>query len=353
MINWGIIGAGSIARVFSNAMRFSKTGRLMAVASRGGEAAARLAAAFDIPRAYSSYEALLEDDGVDAVYIANIHPVHAQWVIKSAAAGKHILVEKPIGLNAAEASAMVAAARTHDRFLMEAFMYRCHPQIARMVELIQAGAIGQLRLIRVAFGYHAPYDESSRAYNNTLGGGSILDVGCYPASMARLLAGAAAGQPFSEPELVLGSGRLGPTGVDHLAAATLRFEEGLIAELITGIDCYVPGQVVVYGSAGMLTIPNPWLPSSPCRSARDPLPLDTVFPPATLLLQPAGRPLQEIEVAADRDLFTYEIDMVGQHLEARQAPAMTWQDTLGNMQLLDRWRAAVGVVYEQEKRIRS
>src|SRR5690606_25764497 len=135
--------------------------------------------------AHASYEALLADPAVDAVYIATPHPMHARWAILAAEAGKHILCEKPLALNHGQAMAMVEAAVRHRVFFMEAFMYRCHPQTARLVELIQQGAIGQVRMIEGSFGYRAGFDPNSRVYNNDLAGGGILDVGCYPVSMAR------------------------------------------------------------------------------------------------------------------------------------------------------------------------
>jgi len=181
MLKWGIIGAGSIAKVFANGLRFAKSGELEAIASRTPGKADTLADIFDVAKRYDSYEALLADEAIDAVYVSTIHPAHLEPVVMAAEAGKHILVEKPIAMNAAEARTMV--------FLMEAFMYRCHPQIAKMVELIQSGAIGDVLLIRSEFGFHAPFNATSRTYSNELGGGGIMDVGCYPASMVRLIAG--------------------------------------------------------------------------------------------------------------------------------------------------------------------
>ena len=350
MLNWGILGPGGIARVFCNGMRFSKTGRIAAVASRSKERADRLATAFSIPKQYEGYEPLLADDEIDAVYVCTIHPAHAEWVIKAAEAGKHILVEKPIGINHMQAAAMIDAAAANDVFLMEAFMYRCHPQTLKLAALVRENAIGQVQMIRVVFSYNAGYNPSSRAYANELGGGGILDVGCYTASMTRLIAGVASGKPFLEPAHVKGCAKIGPTGVDHYAAATLQFENDIIAEIITGVGCRLPNEVSIYGTDGMLSVPNPWLPSSPCRSAREPLPLNTVFPPTEILLQrPGAQEPEEIVIEVDRDLFTYEADTVAENIVHRQSPAMSWEDTLGNMRLLDRWRAEVGVVYEQEK----
>ncbi|MCA9988196.1 MAG: Gfo/Idh/MocA family oxidoreductase [Anaerolineales bacterium] len=347
MLRWGILGPGSIARVFCNGLRFTDSGQAVAVASRDRARAEALAGPFGIPNVYDSYDALLADPDVDAVYVANIHPAHLEWVVKAAEAGKHILVEKPIGLNRPEAAQMIAAAEQHDVFLMEAFMYRCHPQIARTTELIASGAIGQVRLIRSAFGYNAGSNYDGRALNQSLGGGGILDVGCYPISAARWLAGAAQGQPFADPTSFKAHGVLAPTGVDHYTAATMAFPGDIIAEVSTAVGCNIPGEVTVFGSEGTLSIDNPWLPSSPCRSAREPLPPETTFPAATIQLTRGGN-RETITVPADRDLFTYEADMVANHIAARQAPAMSWADTLGNMGALDQWRAEIGVRYAQD-----
>jgi len=346
MLNWGIIGAGNIAKVFCNGLRFSKTGHLAAISSRTAGKADALADLFDVEKRYTSYEALLADGDIHAVYISTIPPAHEAAVVQAAEAGKHILVEKPIGMNVAQAETMIEAARANDVFLMEGFMYRCHPQISRIVQLIQDGEIGDILMIRSAFGYRAAFNPDSRAYNNKLGGGGILDVGCYPASMARLIAGAAAGKPFLNPSEVRAIGVVGSTGVDHYTAATLKFENNIVAEISTAVSCNLHNETVIYGSAGILTVPNPWIPSSPCRFAAIALPLDTAFPSSHLLLQKQGESMPtEIEVKADRDLFSYEADMVGDHIATRQAPAASWDDTLGNMQLLDRWKDEIGMVH--------
>ena len=307
MLNWGVMGAGGIAYVFCNGMRFTDTGQIFAVASRTQERKDRLANDFGIPRQYNDYADLLTDDDIDAVYIATIHPLHVEWAIKCAEAGKHLLIEKPISMNSAETAAMVNAARENDVFLMEAFMYRCHPQIAKMVELIQDGTIGDVQTIRATFGYRSGFNPQSRLYNREMGGGGILDIGCYTASMARKIAGAAANKLFLNPISVKGNGKIGPTGVDHIAAATLKFENDIIAEIICAVECNYGSGVTIYGTEGTLTIPNPWLPSSPCRGARIPLPLDTTFPATQLIVQSSqSRETTEVTVPADRDLFTYD-----------------------------------------------
>ena len=345
MLNWGVLSVGKIAYVFCNAMRFSNTGKILALASRTQARADNFANDFGISRQYTNYEDLLEDEDIDAVYISTIHPLHAEWAIKSAQAKKHVLVEKPIGLNYVQAAAMVEAARENDVFLMEAFMYRCHPQTQQVVKLIQDGAIGNIHLIRAMMGFRNEFDPKSRIYSQAMGGGSILDLGCYTGSMVRLIAGAVENKPFLNPTVIKGSGIIGPTGVDHIAAATVRFENEIIAEVIATIECGVGRTVSIYGSDGIITLPNPWGPSSPCRRATHPLPLDTTFPPAKIIVQSHPEmESSEILVPTDRDLFTYEADMVANHIEARQAPAMSWDDSLGNMRLLDSWREEIGIV---------
>jgi predicted dehydrogenase len=349
MTQWGIIGAGEIARVFANGVRFSRTGRVVAVASRTAGRGKSLTEDFSIPRFYPRYEELLADKEVDAVYISLIHPDHAKWAIQAAGAGKHILVEKPMAMNSVQAAEMIAAAQRSNVFLMEAFMYRCHPQMARLAELIQDGSIGEVRAIRATFSFAIPFNENSRLFNKTLGGGSILDVGCYPASMSRFIAGAAMGKPFADPIRVRACGVIGPGGADTFTAATVEFPHGIIAELVCGVACQLPIEVIVTGTRGRLSLPNPWLPSSPARTALKPLPLDTRWPSEKIILQSSDRPEpKEIVVTADRDLYSYEADEVDRHIADRQASAMSWEDSMGNMRLLDRWRDEIGLTYEQD-----
>ena len=350
MTKWGIMGAGEIARVFANGVRFSRTGSVVAVASKTAGRGESLARDFAIPRCYASYEELLADSEVDAVYISLIHPHHARWAIEAAGAGKHVLVEKPMAMNSVEAVSMIEAAQRGDVFLMEAFMYRCHPQMARLAELIRDGAIGDVLMIRAAFSYGVPFDEGSRLFNKEMGGGSILDVGCYPASMSRFVAGAAIGKPFADPIAIKACGVIGPSGVDLYTAATVQFPNGIIAELVCGIGCSMPIEVTVTGTKGRLSLPNPWLPTSPVRNALKPLPMDTRWPSEKIVLHSARRTEPtEIVVAADRDLYSYEADTVDRHIKDRQAPAMSWEDSMGNMRLLDRWRDEIDLTYPQDE----
>lgn len=338
-LRWGILSTGNIANTFAAGVRRSATGRLVAVASRSQASAERFGDTFDIPKRYAAYEALLADPDVDAVYIATPHPLHAEWAIKAAAAGKHILCEKPLALNYPQAQAVIEAAREQDVFLMEAFMYRCHPQTARLVELIRQGIVGEVRMIQAAFGFHAHVGPEHRLLSNALGGGGILDVGCYPISMARLIAGVALGRDFADPVRVTGAGKLNPTtGVDEYAVGTLEFEGGIVAQVAAGVMLNMRNVVHIFGSDGDLLLTSPWIP------ARHGGVTDIV-------VQRHGEPKRIIEVACDEWLYAIEADTVARHIERRQAPppAMSWDDTLGNMRTLDLWRQAIGLTYEQEK----
>jgi predicted dehydrogenase/aryl-alcohol dehydrogenase-like predicted oxidoreductase len=336
-LNWGIIATGNIAKTFARGVAKSKTGHVLAVGSRAQQHADAFAKEFGIPRPYSSYDQVFADPQVQAVYIATPHPDHAQWAIRAAHAGKHILCEKPIGLNAAEAMAIIEAARIHDVFLMEAYMYRCHPQTARLVELIRQKAIGDLKLIQATFSFKGTKDEDSRVLNNALGGGGILDVGGYPVSMSRLLAGAPDGKPFLDPVEVKGTGHLESTGVDGYAAATLRFPNGVIAQVATGVQVNQDNVVRIYGTDGWILVPSPWVISREGGKSE-------------IILHTNGqKEPQIITIETDQWLYGIEADTVAANIENRQAPQMSWADTMGNNKTLDAWRASFNFAYDAEK----
>lgn len=333
-LTWGIIGTGSIAGLFAQGVAASQTGKLVAVGSRSREAAEKFGDAWNIARRYSSYNYLLADEQVQAVYIAVPHPLHAEWAIKAARAGKHILCEKPLGLNHAEAMAVVEAARSSDVFLMEGFMYRCHPQTAKLVELIRTGVIGDVQLIQATFSFRARPDPESRLFNNELGGGGILDVGCYCTSMARLIAGAAQGKDFADPIEVSGAGIIDKSNnIDEYAIAALRFPGGIVAQLCSGVRLAGENVVRVYGSKGSLLVPAPWIP--------------TAGEELHLIVRVDGEE-RTIPVENSLGQYTLEAEMVAAHIPERQAPVLRWDDTLGNMKTLDLWRQAIGLTYSAE-----
>lgn len=329
---WGIIGTGNIAKTFARGLAPSTTGELLAIGSRTQESADKFGDEFSVPRRYGSYEALLADPDVQAVYISTPHPMHAEWAVKAAEAGKHILCEKPITLNYPEAMAVVEAARRNDVFLMEAYMYRCHPLIAKLVELIKGKAIGEVRLIKASFSFNAGWNPEGRLLKHEMGGGGILDVGGYTTSVARLIAGAALGRDFAEPIEVKAMGKIGESRVDDYTAALLRFPGDIIAEIATGIQLTQENVVQVFGTEGNILLPSFWTPER-------------------IVLTRNGQPVEVIESDPNCSVYTYEADVVAANLANRQAPspAMSWEDTLGNMRTSDTWRLGIGMVYDIEQ----
>ncbi len=342
-VRWGLLACGRIARAFARGLQQSSTGELLAVASRDGKRAAAFAREVGAARHYEVYEALLRDQDIEAVYISTPHPLHAEWAIRAAEAGKHLLVEKPLAVNAADAETIIETARERGVFLMEAYMYRCHPQTAMLVRLLQEGAIGEVGVIQATFSFHAGFDPESRLWNNALAGGSILDVGGYTTSIARLIAGAALGRPFADPISVSGAGHLHPeTEVDLWAVGTMKFENGTVASISTGIGLAQENVVRVFGTQGYLVLPNPFQANREKPEA------------GRILLYHKDHPTpEELWAPSEVTSFAHEADVCGHAIRARRVeaepPAMTWADTLGNLRAQDAWRVATGLTYEFEK----
>lgn len=341
-LRWGILSTGRIAGVFAQGLAATTSGRLVAVGSRSAESAARFAAAHGVESAHAhpTYESLLADPEVEAVYIATPHPQHVEWAVKAAEAGKHVLCEKPAALNHAEAMVMIQAARRAGVLFMEAFMYRCHPQTAKLAELLRSGVIGQVRLVQTAFGFRSDFNPDSRLWNNALGGGGILDVGCYAISLARLVAGAANGRPFADPVDVQGAGQLHPeTGVDVVATASLRFTDGIVAQLSTAIGAQIDNTARIFGDEGWIEIPHPWIMTKSDGDERE------------IRVHRRGTSQPEIHLTSAGNLYALEANAVASAVRsgAREVPAMTPDDTLGNLRALDRWRAAIRLEYASEK----
>ncbi|MFO1144308.1 MAG: aldo/keto reductase [Amaricoccus sp.] len=336
-IRWGIIGPGGIARAFAAGLAHSRTGRLVAIGARDPKKAG-YGEHFAGARVLDGYAALLADPEVEAVYIATPHPQHAEWAIKAASAGKHALVEKPMGLTAYEADAMLHAARKAGTFMGEAFMYRLHPQTAKLLELIDEGAVGEVRMIQSSFGFAMPkFDPEHRLFANDLAGGGILDVGCYPVSMARLIAGAVVGKPFLDPVKVAGTAKLGESGVDEWAAAILTFPNGILAEVSCAVSLAQENVLRVLGTRGRIDVPNFWFASGHEGGV------------GKITFVASDGESRTVEVEEPGWLYSFEADAAGEAIRAgRQeftAPGMSWDDTLGNLRVLDKWRADAGLKY--------
>ena len=248
-IKWGILSTAHINRNVIPAAHASPKVELLAVASRDQARADEYAKTWEIERAYGSYEALLRDPDVEAVYVSLPNSMHSEWSIKALEAGKHVLCEKPFSRHVREVEAAFDVAERMGRLLSEAFMYRHNPQTKRAKQLVDEGAIGELRLIRSAFSY-ALYDENNIRLNTALEGGALMDVGCYNISGSRLFGG--------EPERVYGEAWFGPSGTDWVFGGTLRFPGNVVALFDCGTALPERDELEVIGSEGSLFLDDPW-----------------------------------------------------------------------------------------------
>jgi len=245
----GILSTADINRKVIPGAHASEKVELVAVASREQARADEYARTWEIPRAHGSYEALLEDADVEAVYIPLPNTMHREWSIRALEAGKHVLCEKPFSRRAADVEVAFDAAERAGLLLTEAFMYRHNPQTAKLLELVRGGAIGELRVVRTAFSY-ALYDADNIRLRTDVEGGSLMDVGCYCVSGARLLAG--------EPESVFGQAYLGPTGTDWVFSGALRFPGDVHALFDCGTCLAERDELEAIGTEGSLFLDDPW-----------------------------------------------------------------------------------------------
>jgi D-xylose 1-dehydrogenase (NADP+, D-xylono-1,5-lactone-forming) len=249
LMRLGIVSTADINRKVIPGAHASEKVELVAVASRDQRRAEEYAKTWEIERAYGSYEALLDDPGIDAVYISLPNTLHREWSIRSLEAGKHVICEKPFSRHPEDVEEAFDAAKRTGRLLTEAFMYRHNPQTTRLVELVRDGAIGELRVVRTAFSYSL-YDADNIRLRTDVDGGSLMDVGCYCVSGSRLLAG--------EPKTVLGQAYIGPTGTDWVFTASMRFPGDVLALFDCGTCLPERDELEAIGSEGSLFLDDPW-----------------------------------------------------------------------------------------------
>jgi D-xylose 1-dehydrogenase (NADP+, D-xylono-1,5-lactone-forming) len=245
----GIVSTAHINRLVIPGAHASEKVELVAVASRDLARAQEYAREWDIGRAYGSYEALLEDPDVDAVYISLPNTMHCDWSVKAVEAGKHVLCEKPLSRHPEDVERAFDAAENAGRLLTEAFMYRHNPQTARVRQLLDEGAIGEVRVVRSVFSYSL-YDPDNIRLRTEVEGGSLMDVGCYCVSGSRLIGG--------EPTAVYGQAYVGPTGTDWVFAGALSFPGDVVATFDCGTCLPERDELEVVGTQGALFLDDPW-----------------------------------------------------------------------------------------------
>ncbi len=307
VLRWGLLSTARINLALLPALRECTRAEAVAVASRDLGRASSFAAEHGLPVAYGSYEELIDDPDIDVVYNPLPNSLHAEWTIRAADAGKHVLCEKPLACTLAEVDAIAAAAERNSVVVAEAFMYRHHPQTRRVQEMAASGAIGDIRLVRGSFSFTLEHRSDIRL-DADLHGGSAWDVGVYPVSYARTI--------FGEPPVAVAAVRHdGANGVDLTCAGTITFPGGGRAQFDSSFELPFRAHLEVVGSTGVIVVPNPF---KPARSE-------------TILCGPAGDALAPVEVRAEYGLYTYEVDDLTDAVLGLGGPRVTLADSRENV----------------------
>lgn len=338
-LRFGILGTGNIAGQFADGVTGAHRSAVVAVGSRRQATSDSFAAEHGIAAAYGSYEALLSDERVKAVYVALPNSLHHKWTLAALAAGKHVLCEKPIASNAAEAEAMFDAADVAGRVLVEAFMYRSHPLTRAVIQKVRSGAIGRLRMVRTSFCFPVRAILENIRFKPDLAGGALMDIGCYCIDFSRLVTGA-------EPTQVRAVGSICETGVDDQAGAIMLFPDQIIAQFICGMASHMDNAALISGDQGYIRIPVPWKPpmkqASYTVASAVPPRMDTGRAPTRRPDQPQT---QTFHVDADRPLYALEADAFAATVQDGAPPAVARDDPLSNMRILDDLRRQVGLAF--------
>jgi predicted dehydrogenase len=311
-LRWGVLSTARINELVLTGARTSEQVEVLAVASRDRETAEAYAREHGIERAHGSYDALLADPEIEAVYISLPNALHVEWTIRALQAGKHVLCEKPLSRRRADAERAFDVAERCERLLMEAFMYRHNPQTARLVELVAEGAIGRLRLVRASFGFYLD-DLRNVRMRGELDGGGLMDVGCYCVNAARLLCG--------EPLRAQAEQLAGGAGVDVALAGVLGFADEVLAHFDCGLVLSPRDELVVLGEQGSLRLADPWH----CRTPG-------------IELWRSGRP-ELIEIAT-ADSYALELENLSAAIRGTAVPLLGRADAIGQARAIEALHAS-------------
>lgn len=314
IVKWGIVGTSPISEVMARAIQASKSSELVAIGSRDMEKGKKFANTFFIPKVYETYQKLLNDHNINAIYLGLPNHLHKDWIIRCAQAGKHVLCEKPFVISIAEANEVIETIKDTNVICMEALMYRSHPVIKKLQEIIQSKILGEVKL------YNATYTAHIVDVANPIAGGSIRNLGCYLISLVRLLANA-------EPISISGIGRFNSaTQNDNQASVILKFADNTIAVVSTADDIKMTSQFEVHGTNGYLKmLTNPWMPGDENK--------------IVIYLHHHSNSI-EINISADKPLYTYQIDVMNAKIlksENAELEGVTLSDSLGNTIVLETW----------------
>ncbi|MEH7883824.1 Gfo/Idh/MocA family oxidoreductase [Bacillus sp. JJ1609] len=324
IIKWGILGTGGIASAFAKDLAFAKNTEKTAVGSRTKESAAKFAEEHGVSRAYGSYEELVQDSDVDAIYIATPHPFHKDNVLECLRAGKAVLCEKPFTINSEELEEIIQVARDQELFLMEAMWTRFLPPIVKVREWIDSGKIGEVLLLKADFGFRATWDPEWRLLNPALGGGALLDVGIYPVSFASMIFG-------TNPEKILSSAHIGETGVDEQFSIIMSYPSGKTATLNGAFRVSLNNEAYIHGTEGSIRIPS-------------------FFSAKSATLYKDGEEVETFNDDRKSAGYAFEIEEVGKCLNQGllESTVIPLEESLEIMKLMDEIRGQWGLKYPFE-----
>lgn len=325
-VRWGILGTGNIAGQFAQGLTSLPDAELVAVGSRAKNTAHSFADSFDIPHAHADYQSLAADPDVDVVYIATPHPFHMENTLLCLDAGKAVLCEKPFAVNADQAEKMIDAAAEKKLFLAEAMWMRFLPVIAKVRNWLNEDAIGQVTMLKADFGFEAPCDPNSRAFDPNLAGGALLDVGVYTVSLASMVFG-------SGPAAIASMAHIGETGVDERSAIIFGYDDGALAVLTCAVTTDTINRAVIYGSNGRITIgPRFYCPTQ-----------------ATLSM--TGESDQTIDIPLEGNGYNYQAAEVANCLRAGklQTDIMPLKESLAILETMDKIRTQWKLKYPFEE----
>ncbi len=323
-VRWGILATGRIAGSFAANLRLLPDAEIRAVGARTAASAERFAAEHGAARAYGDYRALVEDPDVDVVYVASPHSLHLRHVLMALDAGKPVLCEKSLTLDAAQAEVLVDAARERGLFLMEAMWMRCNPLVRRIAGLLGTGLLGEVRQVRADLGFVVDKPPTDRLWDRALGAGVLLDMGIYPVSLADLLLG--------EPEQVAAVAALSGGGVDQNLAVSLGYRSGAVAALTASMTAWSPRTASVATELGRFDLP------------------DGFHHPTTATWTSAGEATELREDVIGTGLADEAVEVMRCLRNGEtQSPLVPLDVTLRTMRLMDRVRAQVGVVYDADE----
>ncbi len=323
--NWGILGPGKIAHQFAKGLSVTDKGVLFAVGSRNMERAADFARQYGASRSYGSYDDLIQDQDVDVIYVATPHHLHYEFTKKCLTAGKAVLCEKPVTINAMQFEELAALAKEKKVFYMDALWTRFLPTIMKTMEFIESGKIGELKALKADFGFKAEFDPAGRLFNPEMGGGSILDIGIYPVFLSLLILGF--------PDKIKALSIIGETGVDESCSMVFSYRNGAVANLLSTFTAHTDTSAEICGTKGRICINRRW------------------FKPSTLTLIMDGQKPEEFSFETRMNGYEYEAEEVMNCLDKglTESGLLSPGFTLQLMQLLDAVRQEAGMVYKEDR----